>query len=155
MGYLESCYFLFVVNQFTPAFKKQINSPKKIYNISNAFVDRIGFHFSDNLGGLLENCVFLALRHKMVHVFYYKTKNNLEVDFIVYDRLPDFRLIQVAWSIIDPQTKEREVNALATAMQETHAKEGWVLTLAESEEIIIHDMTIHVIPIYQWLLSSK
>lgn len=34
MSYLENCYFLFLVNPFSPSFKKQVNAPKK--SISSA-----------------------------------------------------------------------------------------------------------------------
>jgi len=155
LGYLESCYFLFLISPFSPSFKKQVNAPKKIYVICNAFIDKIGFHLTDNHGVLLENMVFLELRRRFKHIFYYKTQNNLEVDFLVYDHPKDARLIQVTWSLIDAKTKKREVSALLKAMEETHLSEAWILTEAETDLIQIEGKTIHIMPVYQWALLNN
>ncbi|MHB1947264.1 MAG: ATP-binding protein [Gammaproteobacteria bacterium] len=151
LGYLENCYFLFCINPFSPSFKKQINAPKKIYIICNAFIDKIGFHLTDNRGVLLENTVFLELRRRFENIFYYKTENNLEVDFLVYNHPKQAQLIQVTWSLSDARTKNRELNALTKAMEETKIKEAWILTEAEADTIVLENKTIHVIPVYQWL----
>ncbi len=154
LGYLENSYFLFIVNPFSASYKKQINAPKKTYIISNAFVDKIGFNISNKEGALLENLVFLHLRDHYENIFYFKTKNNLEVDFFVYNTIDQPRLIQVSWSIANPKTREREINALVKAAQETTVKQCWILTHSESERIIIDDLKINVMPVYQWLLES-
>jgi predicted AAA+ superfamily ATPase len=65
-----------------------------------------------NLGRLLENMVFIALRKFSQHIFYYKTKSNCEVDFIVQLADRTRWLIQVCESLDDLKTKEREVKAL-------------------------------------------
>ncbi len=154
LGYLENSYFLFIVNPFSPSLKKQINAPKKIYNICNAFIDKIGFHLTDNHGVLLENMVFLHLRRYYKNIFYYKTQNNLEVDFLVYDTLKNIQLIQVTWSFHDEKVRARETTALIKAMQETKSTQAYILTEAETETIRIDDKTIQVLPIYQWLLHD-
>lgn len=155
LGYLENCYFFFFINLFTPSYKAKLVAPKKVYNICNAFVDKIGFHISDNYGVLLENLVFLELKRHYENVFYYKTKKDTEVDFLVYNKISDFKLIQVSWSLTDIKTKNREISALMLAMEETNAKEGWILTEAENETITLENQIIHVIPIYQWLLKIE
>lgn len=154
-GYLENCYFLFFINQFFPSFRKQMNAPKKVYVICNSFIDKIGFHLTDNRGALLENMVFLELRRRMENIFYYKTQNNLEVDFLVYDKINNIQLIQVSWSLVDPKTKNRELTALLKAMEETQANEGWILTESETETITLENKIIHIIPVYQWLLGRE
>ena len=155
LGYLENCYFLFTINSFSPSFKKQINAPKKIYTICNAFIDKIGFHLSENRGVLLENLVFLELRRRFKNIFYYKTQNNLEVDFLVYDSPLNPYLFQVSWSLANPKTRDREVSALIKAMQETNINEAWILTESESETLSVENKIIHVIPVYQWLLIQR
>jgi len=154
LGYLENSYFLFVINPFSPSFKKQINAPKKIYNICNAFIDKIGFHLSENRGVLLENMVFLQLRRYFKNIYYYKTQNDLEVDFLVYDTLDNIQLIQVTWSMSDAKTRNREVSALIKTMDETKINQAWILTESETETIAIENKTIHVLPVYQWLLQK-
>ncbi len=153
MGFLENCYFLFLVNPFSPSFKKQVNAPKKVYIISNGFIDKIGFRLNDPGSVLLENLVFLHLRERFEKLFYYKTKNGLEVDFLVYNKLDSAQLIQVSWTIIDSKTKKREVDALIKASEETSITDCIILTESESDVIKVNTTTIHVIPLYQWLLN--
>lgn len=155
IGYLENCYFLFFINMFSPSFKKQINTPKKVYAICNAFIDKVGFHLSNNFGVLLENIVFLELQRRMKHIFYYKTQNDLEVDFLVYNKSDEAQLIQVTWSIVDAKTRNRELTALEKAMEETKLKHGLILTESETEIITVKSGTIHVLPVYQWLLRKN
>jgi len=154
LGYLENCYLLFFINPFSPSFKKQINAPKKVYVICNAFIDKIGFHLTDNRGVLLENCVFLELRRRFKAIFYYKTHNNLEVDFLVQDESGHAQLFQVSWSLVDAKTRNRELAALSKAMEETGIQEGWILTQAETETINLDGKVIYVVPVYQWLLGA-
>lgn len=154
IGYLENCYFFFIVNQFSASLKKQIAAPKKLYTICNAFIDKIGFHLSANHGGLLENLVFLELKRKYSNIFYYKTSKGSEVDFIVYNTPQEFKLIQVTWALNDAKTRERETSALIQAMLETNAKEAWILTESETETIEMDNKTIHVVPVYKWILQE-
>lgn len=154
IGYLENCYFFFLINPFSPSFKKQVAAPKKLYTICNAFIDKIGFHLTSNHGGLLENLVFLELKRRFSNIFYYKTTKNTEVDFMVYNNPKEFKLIQVTWSLSDAKTRERETVALIQAMNETKAQEAWILTESETETIQADNKTIHVMPVYQWILKE-
>jgi predicted AAA+ superfamily ATPase len=154
LNYLENSYFIYLVSPFFPSFRKQVNAPKKVYIADNAFVEKIGFYLSNKEGALLENLVFLELRRQYENIFYYKTKNNLEVDFLVYNEITKAELIQVSWSIADPHTKKREINALIKASQETSIENCWILTHSETETILEGQLTIHVLPIYQWLLMA-
>ena len=153
IGYLENCYLFFLLPPFFAAYRKQVNAPKKIYSICNAFIDKIGFHVHDQKSVLLENMVFLALREHYPNLFYYKTQNNLEIDFLAYHKPDAVKLIQVSWSIQDPKTHDRETSALWKAMEELNTQEGLILTESESGTIKQDAKTIHVMPIYQWLLD--
>jgi predicted AAA+ superfamily ATPase len=151
INHLENSYLLFTVNAFSPSYKKQINTPKKIYALCNSFIDKLGFHLSDNIGVLLENLVFIKLYKTYQNVFYYRTQNNLEVDFLVYNNPKQAQLIQVTHSLSNPRTRERELKALNTAMDELQLTSGLILTTSETETI---SKNITVLPVYQWLLCS-
>ncbi|GJM06509.1 MAG: ATP-binding protein [marine bacterium B5-7] len=153
LGYLENCYLFFLLPQFFPALRKQMNAQKKIYSICNAFIDKIGFHVHDHNSVMLENLIFLHLNERFQHVFYYKTQQGLEVDFLAYDQVNDLNLYQISWSIADPKTRERETKALWQAMDELNLKKAWILT--ESEENVFEQdgKTIQVLPVCQCLLT--
>ena len=112
---------------------------------------QIAFHFSENRGKYLENIVYLELRRRYKEVYYYKTENNLEVDFLVREGTKITLLIQVTESLKDPKTKEREYKALIKAMGELRAEKGLILT-QEEEPADAEYPEIEVAPIYRWLL---
>lgn len=109
----------------------------------------------DNHGVLLENLVFLHLRKQYRHIFYYRTQNSLEVDFLVYNDPKEVLLIQVTFSLSDPRSRERELKALITALNELNLSNGLILTVSETENIKRDGKEIHVQPIYAWLLQNS
>lgn len=111
----------------------------------------VGFSVTPNTGPLLENLVFLALRRRTAHIFYVRTDRGHEVDFLMPG---ERRLIQVAQSIDQPATREREVRALAEAMGQLGLDHALLLTLDGSDPIRVDGVTIEVRPIAEWLLAG-
>ena len=129
-GYIEAfadSYLLFELDLFDYSLKKQIKNPKKIYSIDTGQVNAVAFHFTENLGRLLENLVFLELRRLGLETYYFKTKNNLVVDFVAKKQLL-LSLIQVAWQVKDLETLEREQKALIQGLNELNLKHGIIIT---------------------------
>lgn len=151
---LSDSYLLFELDIFSFSLKKQIRNPKKVYSIDTGEVNAISLTFSENSGRLLENLVFLELRRLKLELFYYKTENGLEVDFIAKEK-KRYSLIQVAWSIHDAETRERELKALMGAMKELKLYEGCIITKEDEEETIkIGDKIIHVISAFNLFCQS-
>ncbi|MFH0755487.1 MAG: ATP-binding protein [bacterium] len=155
VDYLENCFLFFVVPIYADSLKKQIVSPKKIYCVDNGFINAISFKFLENKGKLLENLVFLELKRRNKDIYYYKTKNNLEVDFLIREKQKIKELIQVSWSLADKKTKDREIQALLKAMTELKLKNGLILTEDEEDIIKIDKKIITILPVYKWLLNEK
>jgi predicted AAA+ superfamily ATPase len=152
--YLENCYLVFLVGRFSYSLKQQFVAQKKIYCIDNGLADAVAFQFSKNKGKFLENLVFLALRRRFPDIYYYKTANNLEVDFLVKVGGKDLRLIQVSDNLDHAKTRQREIAALVMAMDELHLKKGLILTDDGEEDILSEGKTITVRPVYKWLLEE-
>jgi hypothetical protein len=102
----------------------------------------------------LENLVFLELRRKFQEIYYYKTTNNLEVDFLIKSGKNDLKLIQVADNLDNEKTRQRELNALEIAMDELKLKTALILTEDTEEEIELKGKVLRVKPIYKWLLGD-
>ena len=68
------------------------------------------FQFQD-LGHVLENMVFLELYRRGYQIWIGKI-GVYEVDFIVKNSSNKFEYYQVAWSLADPATAEREIRPL-------------------------------------------
>ena len=152
--FLENSYLIFLVSKFSYSLKDQFVALKKIYCIDNGLAESIAFQFSKNKGKFLENLVFLELRRKFPEIYYYKTKNNLEVDFLVRPSKKDMRLIQVVDNLDSDKTRQREVNALIKAMDELKLKTSLILTEDTEEKITSDGKVIMVKPIYKWLLED-
>lgn len=152
--FLENSYLIFLISRFSYSLKQQYVSLKKIYCIDNGLAESVAFQFSKNKGRFLENLVFLQLRRKFQEIYYYKTTNNLEVDFLAKSGKKDLELIQVADNLDSEKVRQREVNALVRAMDELKVKNALILTEDTEEEIVLGEKVIMVKPIYKWLLGS-
>ncbi len=126
-------------------------SKRKTYFADNSFIflNRV----SPDKSRLFENLVFIFLIKKYEEVFYYKTKNNKEVDFYV-NANEDWFLIQVAYSIENNETRDREVKSLLKAMEEQNLSNGTILTYNHSEELTLDSKIIRIIPFWKVLLRD-
>jgi predicted AAA+ superfamily ATPase len=152
--FLENSFLIFLVTRFSYSLKQQFVAQKKIYCIDNGLADAVAFQFSKNKGKFLENLVFLALRRRFSDIYYYRTANNLEVDFLVRAGGKDLRLIQVADNLDHAKTRQREIAALAKAMDELHLEKAVILTDDSEEDIVSDGKAITVRPVYKWLLED-
>jgi predicted AAA+ superfamily ATPase len=155
LGYFQDAYLLFTVDSFSFSVKAQIKSPKKVYLIDTGMAGAVGFRFSENMGHLLENLVFLELKRRGNELYYYKTANGLEVDFICREKGAVTELIQVAGDMSGEKTRGREVKALFKAMDETGLDKGLIVTLEDEEEIVSREKVIQVVPGYKYLLGGS
>ena len=154
IAWLEDAYFFFTVRIFDASLAKSHSNPKKIYCIDSSMATSISSGILVNSGHLLENLVFIAIRRTISDVFYFKTKNGKEVDFIIQKQDRSFILIQVCDSLVDPKTRKRELAALHQAMIELQTAKGFIVTRHESESLIVEGGEISVLPIWRFLLES-
>lgn len=150
--YLENAYLIFTLDRFSFSVSQQTLQQKKVYAIDTGLVKQVAFHFSIKQGRYLENIVYLELRRRYREIFYYKTEDGLEVDFLVREGAEIVLLIQVTESLNDPKTREREYKALIKAMRELNVEKGLILT-EEEEPADPNFPAIQVEAIYQWLLK--
>ncbi|TFE70727.1 AAA family ATPase [Methylacidiphilum caldifontis] len=153
LEWFEDAYFLFTVRIFDPSLARSNTNPKKVYCIDHALVTSVSSGILINSGHLLENLIFTALRRLHQEIYYYKTKNGREVDFIVPIRGRPNMLVQVCESLAEPQTRKREIAALSEAMNELGLKVGTIVTRKDDERIKIGVGTIEVIPAWRFLFE--
>ena len=154
MGFLEEAFMFFFVPIFSYKVREQKLYPKKIYCIDNGLANSASFKFSEGKGQSLENSVFLKLKRESpeqgTEIFYWRGKEQKEVDFVIKKGLKVMELIQVCAET--KEIPEREITALQEAMKEFSLKEGKIITW-EHEEIKKTGKTIiKCIPLWKWLL---
>jgi len=161
-GYLanaESVYFCYTVPIFSYKIKDQMAYPRKVYFVDNSFINFVGYRFSENFGRLSENAVYMELRRRQsmnpdLEIYYWKSREGREVDFVVKKGLSVEELIQVCWDPSDDETKKREIRGLVKAMDGFGLKEGVVITEDFEGEERVGGRRIIYRPLWKWLLGG-
>lgn len=154
MSYFEDAYCIFSIQKYDLSFRKSSNSMKKIFAIDPGLITSVSVASNFDLSMQLETAIFMHLRRQSNMIYYYKTIDDKEVDFVVINSDQTMQLIQVCISLNDSKTKKREVDALIVAMQELNIKTGKIVTLEESEEILTDFGTITVEPLLKFYLDK-
>ena len=157
-AYLEASYLVFFLKRFSFKFKEQEKSPRKVYAIDTGLANVVGFRFSGNSGRLAENAVFLELKRKSysnpgMEIYYWKSRSQEEVDFVVKENTDIKQLIQVCWDTQSINTKKRETKALIKAMDEFGLKTGLIITQDYEAEENFDGKKIQYATLIKWLLG--
>lgn len=152
MSYFEDAYCIFSLNKFDLSYRKSVHGMKKIFAVDQGLITAFTMASNFDLAAQLETAVFAYLRRQSPDVFYYRTKNGKEVDFVLL--LPDqsMSLYQVCLSMQAPDTRRREIEALQLAMEELKINTGTIVTLDEAEKIDLPNGQIEVIPAWRLFL---
>ena len=153
LDHLEEINFVRLIPLFSFSLKKQLVNPRKVYIIDTGLVTATAFPWEENKGYYLENIVFIELLRRGWEVFYYKTKEGLEVDFLLWRNGKACGLIQVTQSLASKDTLEREKKALFSAMSELGIDKAIILT--EDEKLVLKEdrFYIDIQPIWLWLIT--
>lgn len=137
--YLNEPYLFFYLPRFNNKLKLMNKAPKKVYVVDNGFVQSTAFNLSENLGRLLENQVFVELLRRGYipgqTLFYYRTRNDKEIDFVTRKGARVEQLIQVCYDMTSEKTRKRELDALVEAAEELHCDNLLVITNLQEEKI--------------------
>ena len=150
---LEDACLIFQLHRFSWSLKKQLTNVRKFYAIDIGLANRVSFQVGSRQGQNLENIVFLELIRRGYEIYYYKTKNDHEIDFLVKEGQEVTELIQVSYSLKDEQTRKREFTALKSAAAEfKKMPKCMVLTMDRNETIQWQNISIEVKNMIDWLL---
>lgn len=157
VGYLEETYLVYSLNRFQPKLKAQLRLPRKIYLVDNGLLSAGTFAVSDNWNKQLENAVFVELlRRKFrlnIDLFYYRTRTDKEVDFLIREGIQPKTLIQVCYQMDRAKTSMREVDALLESAVETGCKDLQVITYNHSATESYGGLKIKFVPAWQFFLG--
>lgn len=151
LRHLTDAYLLFPVPIWSRSEKKLQVNPKKMYVIDNGVLDAYSTNPGANHGAFLENAVFMTLRRQEWDIGYYVTQKGHEIDF-VFRHGARVVLLQVAWSLENAATRERECRALREAAREVSPVRCLIVT--RNEEGTADDGVIEIVPLWKFLLES-
>lgn len=163
LNYLEESFLLFRINRFSYKVKEQVASNKKIYCIDNGLIHAKAFKSGSDTGRLYENAVAIELKRMEVdgsaEIYYWKSQQQEEVDFIVKKGLEIKQLIQVCYDAGKPETKKREERAILKAGKELECKNLLIITgdheAEEEAEWYGIKGKIKYTPLWKWLLQNN
>jgi len=150
--FLEDSYLLFAIPKFEYSLKKQAVNPKKNYAIDSGIINANTLSFTDDLGRILENIVFIQLKRQNFEIFYFKMKK--ECDFVVSKKGKIVMAIQVCYFFNDDNL-QRELNGVVEAIKFFNLEKGLILTYNNTDEFIIDNKQIAVKPVWKWLLENE
>ncbi len=151
IGYSEDAWLLLRLRNIASAFAEK-ESVCKYYFIDNGI---LSLQLMDGETALLENLVALSLFRKYGHdldndrIYFYHA--NVEVDFYVPE---DELAVQVAYSLADPETAEREVGAITKLTHLYPCRRRIIVTYDEEGTLTDQYGNIEVIPCWKWLLKD-
>ena len=149
--YLNEPYLFFFLPRFNNKLKLMSKAPKKVYVVDNGFVQSTAFNLSENLGRLLENQVFVELLRRGYipgkTLFYYRTRNDKEIDFVTRKGTKVEQLIQVCYDMTSEKTRKRELDALVEAAEELHCDNLLVITNAQQDIIELKTLMIAIVSV--------
>lgn len=150
MDYLHEPYLFYYLPRFNNKLKLMKKAAIKVYVIDNGFVTSKAFNISENLGRLLENEVFVELLRQGFQtessLFYYRSRNDREVDFVTRHGAHIHQLIQVCYDMSSPKAEKREVTSLIECGEELKCDNLIIVTNNDEREINKDGHIIKVIP---------
>ena len=106
---LVESYLFYKVNRYDIKGKNHLATQEKYYLVDLGLrYALLGKELVEDAGHLLENVIFLELLRRNYQIWIGKT-NNLEVDFVVRDKIGYTQYIQVAYTVKEQKTLEREL----------------------------------------------
>lgn len=152
--HLEDAFFCFTLEKFSYSKKTSKLSLPKIYINDTGLINSLSTKYSENIGKLMENQVFLELLKRKYNepnteIFYWKEKNK-EVDFLIKKGQQIQELIQVCYDIKNKKTRDRETNALLKAAKELGCGNMILITWDQEPD----EKNIKHTPLWKWLLEN-
>jgi len=151
VDYLKKAYLIFEISKFDYSLKKQRVNEKKYYSIDFGFSNLMRVPNREFRGADLESMVFLELLRRGYKVYYYKTSNDLEIDFVVEKDNRIVQLIQVSKTLKDEKTRKRELAPFAKAKEELHLDEVDFILISEDATQSLEG-NVELINIKEWSL---
>ena len=154
MDYLHEPYLFYYLPRYNNKLKLMKKAPRKVYVVDNGFVAAKAFSLSDNLGRLLENQVFVELLRQGYDtdktMFYYRSRNDKEVDFVLRKGTHIEQLVQVCYDMSNAKTEKREVDSLIECAEELNCSHLVIVTNNEERCIEKDGYRIGVVPVAKW-----
>ena len=146
-GYIKDSFLLFSIENYYASFVDKNSNPKYYFKdngVLNLFID-------GKKTALLENIVAINLYRNNNEIYYLKG-NKVDIDFYIPSKNT---LIQVAYSLENQETYDREVNNLVEYAKNTNDElKLFIVTYDEKRTIELEGKIIEVISLKEFLINK-
>ncbi|MCX9085155.1 MAG: DUF4143 domain-containing protein [Candidatus Methanoperedens sp.] len=112
IAYLKESLLIYELPILSFKLKMQFKQNKKTYPADTGVRNAVCLRFSRDTGKLAKTMIFLEIKRRNDEVYYWKSNDGYEVDFVVKSGQKITELIQVSWNVSDEDTQRREERAL-------------------------------------------
>ena len=146
---LTESFVLYKTERWDTKGRKILQTLEKYY-IVDLGLRRIllGRSDSSDLGHLLENVIYLELKRRGGEIYIGKVGDNQEIDFVVKTAEGDLEYYQVAYTVAEPSTLQRELAAFQAI------KDNYPKTLLTLDPLSFNENGIKHINAISWLLGK-
>ncbi len=110
-----------------------------------------------DMGRLYENAVLLELKRRLApqqSLYYWKSREGFEVDFAISEGLKTKEIIQVAYSLENEKTRQREIRGMALCARELGAENCLVITMDYEGTKRFEGIDVRFVPLWKWLVME-
>ena len=154
LGHLLDAFLLGALALATDSERQRNSNPRKLYPADPGLIKAFDASGRSNVGRALETAVQNELARRKAEAGYVKTRDGLEVDFLVRELAGGEELIQVCADLAAPETLDRELRALAAAADGRPRAVRRLLVLDRGQALRVKAPGVEVQPAYEWLLAT-
>ncbi len=148
LEYTREVFLVQTTDCFSYSFTEQKANPYKVYAIDPGLYNAVSFKFSENIGRIFENVIYLALRRKGEEIFYWKGKG--EVDFLIRKGAKIVKLINACWEL-NKNNEKRELSGLCEAMEKFNVADAEIIVSGYDDRVDIKGKKIVISNFFNWL----
>ena len=147
-AWFEDAYLFFFVPKYCESVRAQLVNPRKTYCVDTGLLQAVSARLVFNDALRFENLVFLALRRKFRELYYFDGEGG-ECDFLAVRRHAPVLAVQACVELETGDLK-RELGGVRAAMARFGLREGWIVTLGQTDVYQVPEGTVRVVPFHDF-----
>lgn len=145
--WFEDAYLFFFIPKYCDSLRAQLVNPRKVYCVDTGLLQAVSTRLVFNDALRFENLVFLALRCKFREIYYFDGEG--ECDFLAVRRHTPAMAVQACVGLETGGLK-RELGGVRAAMARFGLREGWIVTLGQTDVYEVPEGTVRVVPFHDF-----
>ena len=146
--YFSDAYLFDFIPKYSPSVRVQLANPRKCYCIDTGLQHALSATTAPDEARRFENLVYLSLRRNCRTLFYFDEGNG-ECDFIPVVGKRIGCPVQATF-VLNDENEEREIGGIRDAMRKLKRKTGWIVTLADEDEIDCEEGVVKIVPFHKF-----